>query len=139
MFVSELTAEAFQANTEYSLAIPPGTRRIVLNSPSAFPIRFSLVTGDVLANRGFVLRDTKVIGGTIGPLFFASKHPHALLEADCFVDPTSVLVSTASAYSVAYSSAFADANVTMVGQMFLTDRFGGNLLSSQGAYLRSGR
>ena len=103
MFVNQLTAEAFQANTEYSLAIPPGTRRIVLSSPSAFPIRFSLVAGEVTTERGFLFRDTKQIGGTTGPLFFASKQPHALLEATCFVVRGG---PRPGAYSGAFSGAF---------------------------------
>ena len=72
-------------DTEYQIALPSNTVALDLTSPSNFPIRASLIAGDVLADEeGWVIDANNpyrvVLDRIPGPLYFASAEPGPILE-----------------------------------------------------------
>ncbi len=109
---TELNDEVLIADTEQQLPIPSSTVRIEFSTPSSFPIRVSLVQGEVAGDNlaGFIVsneEDTEMIGRFDGPIFFAAEQPHALLKVACW--STKELLSTAltgGAFNEAFGTGF---------------------------------
>lgn len=74
--------------TEHSVNLPKNTVRITMRALSAFPIRVSLVSGEVAdGSGGFVVsddEDTELLAATMGPLYFASDQPSALMTLNAY-------------------------------------------------------
>ena len=82
---TRITGAVTTPETEFSLELPANTVRLELRSPSNFPIRVSLVQGDVLEDKeGWVidLSNFRVIEleRIDGPLYFASAEPGPILD-----------------------------------------------------------
>ena len=130
VITTQLRAEVFVATTEYELAIPVGTIRMRFSTPGRLPIRLSLNPNEVLFDAGFLLagpEDTRWLGHTRGPVYYASTQPHALLDCTCFVEERTCI---GPAFSSAFSNAFRVAKCPTTD--ILVTRFQQTLLTRQG-------
>ena len=82
---TRISGAVITPETELTLELPANTVMMELTSPSNFPIRVSLVQGDVLEDKeGWVIDMNNPhivrLDRINGPLYFASAEPGPILE-----------------------------------------------------------